>query len=126
MIRALKITAERMALSGVAKRIKIKARRERKPLLGRSYEMAPNDEDRILITSRINRRAKSIGLSTIIFGRLEGINEHGLAATMSVSIAPPQRENSKGFDFWVFMRAVLDTCYSVAEALNLLREFLPT
>jgi predicted choloylglycine hydrolase len=97
--------------------------KEGKPLLGRSYEMAPNDEDRLLITSRINGRAKSIGFSTIIFGKLDGINEHGLAATMSASIAPPQREKAKGFDFWVFMRAVLDTCHSVAEALDLLREF---
>ncbi len=96
--------------------------RDGQPLVGRSYEMGPDEEDRCLVTTRIAGRAMSVGFSTIILGRVDGVNEYGLSATLSAAITPPQIETAKGFAFWVFMRAVLDTCHSVAEALDLLAE----
>jgi len=90
--------------------------------VGRSYELNPADEDLCLVTSHIQGKARHIGFSTLFIGRLDGINEYGVIITMSAGITPTEREKRRGFDFWVYTRAVLDRCRSVSEALDLLKE----
>jgi hypothetical protein len=90
--------------------------------VARSYELAPDDEDRRLCTTRIRGKAAHVGFSTLLVGRLDGLNEHGPAVTMSAAASPPERDRSQGFDFWVGMRAVLDQCQDTPEAVALLTE----
>jgi predicted choloylglycine hydrolase len=90
--------------------------------VGRNYDLNPNEEDLCLYTTHIQGKARHIGFSTIFMGRLDGINEHGVVITMSAGTIPPQREKLQGFDFWVFVRAVLDRCHSVREAVELFHE----
>lgn len=86
---------------------------------GRSYELNPDDEDLRLCTTRVRGKAAHVGFSTVLLGRLDGINEHGLAVTMSsVRVAEPPQP--KGLDLWVAVRALLDGCKSVGEAVDLL------
>ena len=97
-------------------------------LVGRSYEFSDRVDDLRLCTTRIKGKADHIGFSTFFFGRSEGMNEHGLSATMSSARLPvgagegvqPSRES--GFQFWAVLRAVLDYCKKVEEALALLDE----
>ena len=51
-------------------------------LLGRSYEYSADDE-LCLSVIRANGKPAHIGFSILIFGRFDGINEHGLTVSMS-------------------------------------------
>ncbi len=97
-------------------------------LVGRSYEWKPEEEDLQLCTTQVTGRARHIGFSCLLFGRMDGMNEHGLTLTMSGGMAAglPHEWNKKtGLNFWVVMRAILDGCRDVQEALELLRAHTP-
>jgi predicted choloylglycine hydrolase len=97
---------------------------DRHVYMGRSYELNPADEDLRLCTTRVQGKAAHVGFSTLLLGRLDGLNEHGLAVTMSAGSAVSEREPRKGFDFWVALRAVLDNCKTVREAVTWLSAML--
>ncbi len=89
-----------------------------KPLFGRNYDFF----------YRLKRRAEScltmpkggywsIGNSDVFIGREDGINEAGLAVSMAF-VAP--KEIKPGINFALAVRAILDRCSSVAEAIRLL------
>ncbi|MDO5574280.1 MAG: carcinine hydrolase/isopenicillin-N N-acyltransferase family protein [bacterium] len=66
------------------------------------------------------------GATTALFGRSEGINEHGLAVSQSSCGFPvsnlPQMRNPgiKGLQFWAVIRSLLENCKTVDEALSML------
>jgi len=97
-------------------------------LVGRSYEFSDQVDDLRLCTTSIKGKADHVGFSTFFFGRSEGMNEHGLSATMSSARMPVGAgEGMKsvlqsGFQFWAVLRAVLDYCKNVEEALALVNE----
>lgn len=88
--------------------------------VGRSYEWNTEDELR-LITTKMEGLNASFGFSLLLFGRFDGINEHGLCVTMSnaVPCAVPEAE---GLRFWVVIRLLLDKCKTVDEAIELINE----
>lgn len=88
--------------------------------VGRSYEWSMDDEMR-LCTTRVKGKAAHIGFSIFLFGRFDGMNEHGLVVTMSAG-CPGMPPKDKGVRFWVAIRAVLDQCRTVDEAEKLLKE----
>ena len=97
-------------------------------LSARSYEFGPAADDFRLCTTRINGKAAHIGCSIFLFGRSEGMNEHGIGVTMSVAgmpvgyepgMTPPLQD---GLHFWALLRAVLDRCKSMDEALDLVEK----
>lgn len=94
-----------------------------KPLLARSYEFNHEAEDFCLIRTKINGKYTHMGTSVLHFGREDGFNEHGLAVTMSscgfpVGAMPYMRApKQKGLQFWAVIRALLENCKDVAEAL---------
>lgn len=93
-------------------------------LVGRSYEWSDSDDhDRQLLTTRVTGKAAHTGFSLFHFGRLDGLNEHGLCVTMTGQ--PFIKEPGSGVAFWVLVRAMLDSCQSVQEALEL-AESIPT
>jgi predicted choloylglycine hydrolase len=86
--------------------------------VGRSYEFNQEQSDLRLVTVRIADRPAHIGFSEMLFGRGDGLNEHGLCATMSAG-APMAPTEPGGCMFWAVLRAVLDRCASVDEAIEL-------
>ncbi|MBN1488107.1 MAG: acyl-CoA--6-aminopenicillanic acid acyltransferase [Anaerolineae bacterium] len=97
-------------------------------LAGRSYEFSETVDDLRLCTTRVKGRYAHIGCSTLFFGRTEGMNEQGLLVTLSAGgfpvgagegMRPPLQD---GVQFWAVIRAVLDQCQTVDEAIDLIRE----
>jgi predicted choloylglycine hydrolase len=87
--------------------------------VGRSYEWNLQDDFR-LCTTRIHGKAAHLGFSLLQFGRIDGINEHGLCITMSAG-CPLVQPVEDGCRFWAVIRTVLDRCRSVEEALEVIR-----
>lgn len=87
--------------------------------VARSYEWGFQDDFR-LVTTRVRGRAAHIGFSLLLFGRIDGFNEHGLVVTMSAG-APMAEAKEGGFRFWAVIRTLLDRCRSVDEALAVLQ-----
>ncbi len=92
--------------------------------LARNYEYWPQESDLCLITTRVEGKASHMGFSELGIGRNDGINEHGLCISMS-NAAPGQTSNNEGVEFWFIIRAVLDLCTSVDEAIELIKD-IPT
>ena len=66
-----------------------------------------------------------IGSIMLWFGRYDGINDQGLAISMTAGgipvgegMLPPIND---GFQFWTVMRAVIDHCKDVNEAIDLIK-----
>ena len=101
---------------------------EQKPLLARNYEFNHEIEDFCLVRTKIKGKFAHIGTSVLFFGRDDGINEHGLAVTMSscgfpVGALPYMREPKiRGLQFWAVIRALLENCKDVKECLQYIRD----
>ena len=101
---------------------------EQKPLLARNYEFNHEAEDFCLVKTNITGKFAHIGTSVLFFGRDDGINEHGLAVTMSscgfpVGAMPYMREPKiNGLQFWAVIRALLENCRDVGEGLEYIRD----
>lgn len=87
--------------------------------VGRSYEWSLQDDFR-LCTTRIKGKAAHLGFSLLQFGRIDGINEHGLCVTMSAG-CPQVQPTEEGCRFWAVIRTVLDRCKSVPDALEVVQ-----
>lgn len=102
-----------------------------KTLVGRSYEFGVETEDLRLCTMQLDDKCSFIGSSLIFFGFTEGMNEHGLvisqtAGGLPVGLEPGMRSPiDDGFQFWFVIRAVLERCKTVDEAIRLIRD-IPT
>lgn len=86
--------------------------------LGRNYDYHWNDKP-ILIETRIKGQYNHIGFGCQVFGRFDGMNEHGLCITTSAGVINPNY-NEEGFVFPVVVRAILNSCKTVKEAIELL------
>lgn len=96
--------------------------------LARNYEFSIEDEDLTVCQTRVKGKYAHIGGSIVGFGRTEGINECGLAVSMSscglpvsnIVGMPPAK--IKGLQFWAVIKSLLDNCKDVEEALKLAME----
>jgi predicted choloylglycine hydrolase len=88
--------------------------------VGRSYEFNHHQTDMRLVTTRIWGQAAHIGFSEVWFGRDDGLNEHGLCATISAG-APMAPTEPGGCVFWAVVRTVLDRCTNVEEAIEVVQ-----
>ncbi len=98
------------------------------PLLARNYEFNPDSEDFILARTSVSGKYTHMGTSVLFFGRDEGLNECGLAVTMSTCGFPVgaleymRKPQLNGLQFWAVIRSVLENCKDVAEALDFLKD----
>lgn len=98
------------------------------PLLARNYEFNPDAEDFIFVRTSVTGKYTHMGTSVLFFGRDEGLNECGLAVTMSTCGFPVgaleymRRPQLDGLQFWAVIRSVLENCRDVAEALDFIKE----
>jgi predicted choloylglycine hydrolase len=88
----------------------------------RSYEWNHTDEDLKLFTTRIHGKARHLGFSCLLFGRHDGINEHGLVVSMTGGGIFGVPFQQRGPMFWLVIRSLLDHCSSVASALARLED----
>lgn len=92
--------------------------------VGRSYEWIHTDEDLKLFTTRVKGKANHLGFSCLLFGRHDGLNEHGLVVSMTGGGIFGVPFKHRGPMFWLAIRALLDQSTSVKTALEHL-ETLP-
>jgi predicted choloylglycine hydrolase len=94
--------------------------------VGRSYDYHPDDEDLILLKTKVNKKFGHIGFSLQGFGRAEGLNSKGLVVSMTgggAFEAPTTKFRS--FNYSLAIRILLETCKTVDKAVELLLE-MPT
>jgi predicted choloylglycine hydrolase len=90
--------------------------------VGRSYEWTYTEEDLRLCTTRIEGKAKHIGFSTFLFGRADGMNEHGVSATFTGGGIFGVPCKHKGFQSHLVIRSILDNCKSVNDAIKFVQK----
>jgi predicted choloylglycine hydrolase len=91
--------------------------------LGVNYDCHPEMQELRLCSTRIEGKAAHIAISDNVFGRVSGLNEHGLGVTSSLG-SPLSEVRVAGLTYNVVSRILLDQCCSVPEALETL-ETLP-
>lgn len=97
-----------------------------KPLVARNYEFNNEMEDFCLVKTCVPGKYTHMGTSVMTFGREDGLNEHGLSVTMSacgfpVGPLPNMRPPAlKGLQYWAVIRALLENCKNVDDALSYL------
>ncbi len=89
---------------------------------GRNYDYDTTRDDNVLCTTRAKGKTSHIGFTAFLFGRHDGMNEHGLAASLSGGGVFDVPLKQRGFVIWVAIRSILESCRSVKEALNLLKK----
>lgn len=96
--------------------------------IARSYEFNLQDEDLTMFRTAPVGKYAHIGGSIVGFGRSEGINEKGLAVSMSSCGFPVSNMEGmrppkiKGLEFWLAIRCLLENCANVNEALERVRQ----
>lgn len=86
------------------------------PLLVRNYDYAPQLCEGLILKTCWNGRAV-IGVSDCLWGLLDGINQDGLAASLSFG---GRRVVGDGFGVPLVVRYVLETCTHTPEAISAL------
>ncbi|MBR0715780.1 C45 family peptidase [Bradyrhizobium liaoningense] len=85
---------------------------------GRNYDFWPRKYEARFALLQAHGSYASIGGSHQLTGRLDGMNEHGLAIGLHLVRARPR---SPGLTSTLLVRRVLDSCATTAEAIDLLR-----
>ncbi len=94
--------------------------------LARSYEYSHEAEDFTLARTSVAGKYTHLGTSVMLMGRDEGMNECGLAVSMSscgfpVGAYETMRNPAlRGLQFWAVIRTLLENCRDVGEALSFL------
>lgn len=97
-------------------------------LVARSYEFNDEQDDGCLHTIAATGERKIMGSTTLLFGLNEGMNDAGLVVTMSAGGMPVgsnpgmQRPFNDGVQFWFGIRALLERCSTVGEAVTMAQE----
>lgn len=87
------------------------------PLLVRNYDYDQNAFDAILMKTRWQGRGV-IGTSDGLFGLVDGMNDQGLAASLTFG---GRREVGRGFGVPLILRYILQTCTTAEEAGDVLK-----
>jgi hypothetical protein len=85
---------------------------------GRNYDYRPRHYGARFAVVHPRGSHASIGATEIITGRLDGMNQHGLAVGLHLVRMSPRRP---GLSCVVIVRSILDQCATTAEAVALLR-----
>ncbi len=97
-------------------------------LVARNYDMSDEADEMTFCTTRIEGKHAHIGSSMILFGRGDGINDQGLVAVQTSNGMPVgefefmRKPAIVGLQFWAVIRAILEQCSTVNEALALMKD----
>jgi predicted choloylglycine hydrolase len=84
--------------------------RDGAPLLVRNYDYAPSRFEGVVWSTHLRKRV--IGMSDCLWGLLDGMNEDGLAVSLTFG---GRRVLGDGFGIPIVMRYLLETCSTVEE-----------
>jgi predicted choloylglycine hydrolase len=93
-------------------------------LMARNYDFNDELEEMCFASTAIEGRYRHIGSTLNWFGRGDGMNEWGLAACKASNGLPVgnfeggQKAGVTGFQFWIVIRSILETCRNVDEAVS--------
>ena len=93
-------------------------------LLARNYDLNDSMEEMCFAYTEIKGKYRHIGSTLNLFGRCDGMNEHGLAACKASNGLPVgnfkggQKAGVTGFSFWIVIRSILENCKNVKEAID--------
>lgn len=97
-------------------------------LVARSYEFSHETEEMLLLKTKVSNKYAHLGSGILQFGRTEGINEHGLVVSQTSAGFPVgnfgqmRKPAITGLQFWAVIRALLENCKSVKEALYYVKD----
>lgn len=98
--------------------------KENHTVMARNYDFNDDMEEMCFAYTNITGKHKYLASTLNLFGRCDGMNEHGLAVCKA-SIGLPvgnfeggQKAEVTGFSFWVVVRSLLENCKTVQEALE--------
>ncbi|PHF04949.1 C45 family peptidase [Bacillus sp. AC79A.1] len=89
----------------------------------RNYDLSPVISDMRLCTTKIKGRYSHTGFSVSYFGRSEGLNEQGFCVAFASCGIPVgkhigmKKPVTKGLQFMVIVRALLENCKNVEEGI---------
>lgn len=92
-------------------------------LMARNYDFTDELEELCFVYSAIGNTYRHIGSLLNLFGRCDGMNEHGLAVCITSNGIPVgnfeggRKPGADGFMFWAVVRGILEQCSSVEEAV---------
>ncbi|WP_313579850.1 C45 family peptidase [Lacrimispora sp.] len=93
-------------------------------LMARNYDFNNELEEMCFAFTDIKGKYRYIGSTLNLFGRCDGMNEHGLAVCKASNGLPVgnfvggQKAGVTGFSFWVVVRSILENCKTVQEAIE--------
>lgn len=94
-------------------------------LMARNYDFNDEMEEMCFSYTSIEGKYQYIGSTLNLFGRSDGMNEHGLAVCKASNGLPVgnfeggQKAGITGFSFWIVVRSILENCKTIDEALKL-------
>lgn len=93
-------------------------------LMGRNYDFNDEMEEMCFAYTAIKGKYSYIGSTLNLFGRSDGMNEHGLAVCKASNGLPVgnfeggQKAGITGFSFWIAVRSILENCKNINEAIH--------
>lgn len=98
--------------------------RDHHTLMARNYDFNHQMEEMCFAYTNVTGKYRHIASTLNLFGRCDGMNEHGLSVCKA-SIGLPvgnfeggQKAGKTGFSFWIVVRSILENCRTVREALE--------
>ncbi|PCK23098.1 choloylglycine hydrolase [Bacillus pumilus] len=101
---------------------------DQKTVMLRNYDFSPMFDDMRLVTTHMKGLAFHTGSSLLLFGRSDGMNEHGLSVTFSACGPPIGNEPGlkppavAGLQVYHVIRFVLEHCETVEDAIRSIQE----
>jgi predicted choloylglycine hydrolase len=88
------------------------------PSLIRNYDYNPTLFEGVIASTNYSGHRKVLGTSDLLWGLLDGMNEDGLAVSLTFGGRP---DTGEGFGIPIVLRYLLETCATVEEAITALR-----
>ncbi len=93
-------------------------------MMARNYDFHDEMEEMCFAYTDIQGKYRYIGSTLHLFGRGDGMNEHGLAVCQAGNGMPvgnfegAQKPGVTGFQLWIVLRSILENCKNVEEAIE--------
>ncbi len=93
-------------------------------IMARNYDFNDEMEEMCFAFTDIKGKYRYIGSTLNLFGRCDGMNEHGLAVCIASNGLPvgnfegARKAGVTGFSFWIVVRSILENCKNVEEAIE--------
>lgn len=93
-------------------------------IMARNYDFNDEMEEMCFAFTDIKGKYRYIGSTLNLFGRCDGMNEHGLSVCKASNGLPVgnfeggQKAEVTGFSFWIVVRSILENCKNIDEAIK--------